>query len=304
MHLEKDDLRLLGNVTEAALVGILILVFQLAAVIRFICDDTDVAVLGICGHEFEGRGIQLHRSRPQLQRPLHPGDDRDYQDADDEQRGNADAVRSLDHVGDGRVQEHKRHDREPDSALGLLLVQRRERHRDGCRGDQHQYAGRIGAALGIHVGLEDDRDEEGNRSEHEHEGANGASPGRRHAIPREVPRHEVEESRHRGGSGEPEDADRGDVIDGAENRAEVLVGEVGESTTVGGTSGLEGLLRDEDRRHEARGDQECAHDDGGAGEQAMLSSDAANGIRLDVIRVPGDLRHDCHASLEAGESEG
>ena len=55
-----------------------------------------------------------------------------------------------------------------------------------------------------------------------------ARPFGRHAVPRQVARHEVQQARHRRRAGEPQDGDRADVVDGAEHLAEVVVRQIRE----------------------------------------------------------------------------
>ena len=102
----------------------------------------------------------VDRSDPRHQRG---GDDRD-----DEPRGDLHAVRPLDDVDDGGVDEHQRdqHERE---ALPRLARQTQQRHRHRRRRHQHQHAGRVGAALRVDVGLEQQRDEEHDRREEQHQ---------------------------------------------------------------------------------------------------------------------------------------
>ena len=54
----------------------------------------------------------------------------------------------------------------------------------------------------------------------------------RHAVARQIPRHQVQQPGHRRRAGEPQDRDGADVVDRAEGLAEVLVREVGERAAV------------------------------------------------------------------------
>ena len=95
--------------------------------------------------------------------------------------------------------------------------------------------------------------------EDQHQRPRGPGPLRRHAVARQVARHDVQQPGHRRGAGEPEDQDRADVVDRAEAVAEELVGQVGQGAAVGlpPASSPELLGRDQQRRDEAAGDQEA-----------------------------------------------
>ena len=49
-------------------------------------------------------------------------------------------------------------------------------------------------------------------------------PLRRHAVARQVARHQIEQPGHRRRAGEPQNRDRAQVVDGAERLAEMLDG--------------------------------------------------------------------------------
>ena len=117
--------------------------------------------------------------------------------------------------------------------------QRGQRHGHRGRGDEHQHAGRVGAALRVDVRVEQPGDQEGDGREDEDQRAYRAGPVRRHPVPGQVARHQVEQAGHRRRAGEPEDRDRRDVVGGAERGAEVLVGQVGQRPAVGGAAWLE-----------------------------------------------------------------
>ena len=59
----------------------------------------------------------------------------------------------------------------------------------------------------------------------QHHRADRPAPLRRHAVGRQVARHDVDQPGHRRGAGEPEDQHAADVVDGAERLAELLVGQ-------------------------------------------------------------------------------
>ena len=66
------------------------------------------------------------------------------------------------------------------------------------------------------------------RGEQRHERPRRARPLGRHAVPRQVARHQIQQAGHRRCAGEPEDGDRADVVDRAEQLAEVVVRQVGQ----------------------------------------------------------------------------
>ena len=94
----------------------------------------------------------------------------------------------------------------------------RERDGDRGRGDHRQHAGRVGAGLGVDIGPEEHRHDEADRGEDQHQRAGRPRPVGRHAVARQVARHDVEQAGHRRRAGEPEDQDRADVVDRAEAR--------------------------------------------------------------------------------------
>ena len=108
------------------------------------------------------------RARPRSTRSSsvapEPRDERDDDDRGDEERGDLDAVRPLDDVDDRRVDEDQRRSRRtPTAAPRVPAPPGGERDGDGRRGHQDQHAGGVGAALGVDVGPEDERDGEGDR---------------------------------------------------------------------------------------------------------------------------------------------
>ena len=130
----------------------------------------------------------------------------------------------------------------PTVRLRCRLAPGREGDRDRGGGHQHQHAGGVRAALGVDVGVEQEGDEEPDQGEHQHQGTDGPGPSGRHAVPGQVPRHQVQQPGHGGGAGEPEDGDGADVVDGAESDAQVFVRQEGQGAAVGLAAGLEFLL--------------------------------------------------------------
>ena len=73
-------------------------------------------------------------------------------------------------------------------------------------------------------------------------------PLRSHAVAGQISGHDVQEPGHRGRPREGQDRDGGEVLDGAEYSAQVLVGEVGQRPPVGAAPRLEFFGRDEHHR--------------------------------------------------------
>ena len=109
------------------------------------------------GHEFQRLPVQVDVGGVEFEGTQDPGEQRDHDDAQDEERGDPDAFGPFEDVGDRGVDEHHGDDPEPDGALALLPAAGRERDGDRRGGHQHQHAGGVGAALGVDVGVEEDR---------------------------------------------------------------------------------------------------------------------------------------------------
>ena len=71
----------------------------------------------------------------------------------------------------------------------------RDSERGGCHEDQH--AGRVRAALRLHVCLENYRDEESNGGEQNDQRTRSLGPFRGHAVARQVARYKVQQTGHR-----------------------------------------------------------------------------------------------------------
>ncbi len=216
-----------------------------------------------------GRRVQVHDRGPELEGASQPRDDRDPDDRRDEEATDLHAVRALEDVVDGGVDEDQRDDREGDGQPALAGPPRGQGHGDGGGGDEHQDARRVGAALGVDVGVEDPRHRERDAGEHQDQGTHGGRPLRGHAVAREVAREEVEHAGHRGRAGEPQDRDRGDVVHGPEAVPEVAVREVGQGAAGCGPAVLERRLGDQPRGDQAARDQVEAHDDRRRREQLL-----------------------------------
>ena len=79
-------------------------------------------------------------------------------------------------------------------------------------------------------------------------------PLRRHAVARQIPRHEVQQADQRGRAGEPQDRDRAQVVDRPEGLAEMLVREVGEGAAVRFAAERHRLRRHQRGRDDAAAD--------------------------------------------------
>ena len=130
-------------------------------------------------------------------------------------------------------------------------------------------------------------------------------PFRRHAVARQVARHEVQQAGHRRRAGEPQNRDRAEVVDRAERLAEVLVREVRQRAAVG----LAALLRTPPAGSaasvtNAAADEQHAHDERRRAQQLLRVADAAR--RADSGSSPGSPLHERHhgdAGLEPRQAE-
>ena len=148
---------------------------------------------------------------------------------------------------------------------------------DGSRGHQHQHAGGVGAALGVDVGIEDPGDEERGAGQDEHQRADGAGPLRRHAVAGQVAGDQVEHAR-------PSPRRRRTTGSGWSRRRRRCrrrrpgTGAPGRPAPGRWRAAvLELLRRDQQRRHQARGDEVDAHDAGGHRQQPLGVADPAGG---------------------------
>lgn len=86
----------------------------------FVRDDPDRSVR-VVGRELQGLPVHLDVRGPQLECPPHPGDEADHQNAKDEQGGNFQAVRALDGVDHGGVNEDQGNEAEADDLCFCFL---------------------------------------------------------------------------------------------------------------------------------------------------------------------------------------
>ena len=191
----------------------------------------------------------------------------------------------------------------PTIGRGLRCADRGYQHGEGGRDHHREDPGRVGACLGIDVGLEPDGDQDADRRVDEHDGSDGAAPFGGHAVGGQVARHDVDQPGHRGCAGEPQDQDGADVVDRAESVAEELVRQVGQRPTVGLAARLERLGRDEERGDEAAGQQVHAHDRRGEGQELARVADPGVQPGRCGLALGGDKRHHAHPGLESGQPE-
>ena len=146
--------------------------------------------------------------------------------------------------------------------------------RAGGGGNENENAGSVGAALGIHVGVKQTRNHECDRHKDQDERARGAGPLRRHAEAGKVAGDEVQQAGHGGGARKGKNENGAGVVQGAENTAEILVGQVSHGPAVGRPAFFEVGRGDEQGGDEAGGHEEDAHDDRGGRQQAPGIADA------------------------------
>ncbi len=302
-HLDEDQVVLGRDVVVRPDLALLLLVLGEVAAVGLVGDQAQ-RPMGVVAHEALGGLVEDDVGDPEFEGALEPGEQGDEHDGGDEAGADLHAVGAFGDVEGRGVEEDGRDDREADGPAGLAGGPGGDGDGDRGGADQHEYAGGVGAALGVHAGVEEPGDQEGDQGEHDDHRPDRLRPVRRHAVAGEVAGQQVEHARHGGGTGEPEDRDGGQVVDAAEGVAEVLVGQVGERASVGLAALLEGFLRDQQGGDEAGGDQEHAHDQRGGGEQLAGAADPAGRLLLGVVRVALDVRHDGDAGLEAGEAEG
>ena len=166
---------------------------------------------------------------------------------------------------------------------------------DGARGGGHEdkHAGGVGAPLRIDISVKEQSDGKGNANENDDQRARRTCPLRRHSEVGQIAGNKVEQTGHRGGAGKRQDENRTHVVNGAEDIAQVVMGEEGHRPAICRPSFLEIGSWNEQRGHKARRHQEDAHNDGCGREQAPGIEDSF----LDVFRL--DERHDRDARLEA-----
>jgi hypothetical protein len=124
--------------------------------VRFVGDEPQL-LAGAVVEEAGRHVVEAHRRDAQLESAQEPREDRDEQDRGDEAGPDLDPVRALDDVGQRRVDEDRRDGPEGDRPAALTGAPGGDgdRHRGG--GDQDQHTGGVGAALRVHVRIEEPR---------------------------------------------------------------------------------------------------------------------------------------------------
>ncbi len=243
-------------------------------------DSNRPVLLGIGGDPVEGRLIQNNGRGPKLERTPHPRQNRDEDDRHNEQPRDLDAIRTFDDVDDRRVGEDDSDHSEGDHPDPLSLTRSSQGDGDGGRRHQDQHSRRVCARLLVDVRIEYQRDEKGDERENKHEGPDRAGPQRGHPVARQVARHQVQQARERARTGEPQDRDGREVVEGTEPRAEETVREEGQRAAVRGSRELSGC--DQDRCDEAGCEQEEAHDARRSRQQPARSTNAARRVIVGV----------------------
>src|ERR1043165_4382384 len=98
------------------------------------------------------------------------------------------------------------------------------------------------------------------RHDHDYERTRCTCPLRRHTVTRQVTWHNTQQTCHRRSTSEPQNRDRAEVIDGAEDVSEKCVSEICDGAAVCLAAFRKLLCRDQHRRHTAATDQQDAHD--------------------------------------------
>src|SRR5919107_1128736 len=298
VDLQEEDWYIRQDVVVLALLSFLQVVLALVARLAPIGDDVDLAFVSYFVDKPLSRFVYLYPLRTQLGRAPHPRDKRGYDDRDDEERGDYDAVGPLYHVGHQSVDEHEGDRPECERPSLRSPAPSSQGHRDGRRGHHGQDAGGVGSGLGVHIGLEDDRDRHSNGGVDQPQRSYCPPPLRHHAVARQVARHYVQKTCHRRRPREPQDRDRAQVVDRAESIAQVLVRHVRERAPVGFPAGLELLSGDEYGCNEGSREQVEAHDQGGCCQQLTCIADTACRVLRIVALVATHERHQAHPSLE------
>src|SRR5919107_932188 len=107
VDLQEEDGLARRDVVVLALLSFLQVVLALVARLAPVRDDVDLAFVSYFVYEPLGLLVYLYPLRTQLSRAPHPRDQRGYDDRDDEERGDHDAVGPLYHVGHEGVDEHE-----------------------------------------------------------------------------------------------------------------------------------------------------------------------------------------------------
>src|SRR5829696_1411491 len=114
VHLQEYDGDFPRDVVVPALLDLLVVVFRLVARLAPVGDDVYLAPAARLLDEPQRRLVELYALLPELQRAVHPRDERGGHDRPDEEQGDHYAVGALYLVGHERVYEHGRDQPEED----------------------------------------------------------------------------------------------------------------------------------------------------------------------------------------------
>src|SRR5215208_6137573 len=167
--------------------------------------------------------VKLYPFCPELGRAPHLRDERGDDGRPDEEQSYLYTVGSVEDISPHSIKEHEGDQPENKYAQPRSPAHGGERYGDGGRGHHRQDTGSIGSSLGVHAGLEDNRDRECDGGVDQHQRPDRPRPFGRHAIAGQVAGDYVQKTRHRGRPREPQDRDRTHVVNRAERDAQLLV---------------------------------------------------------------------------------
>src|SRR5918994_3955260 len=107
VDLQEEDWYIRQDVVVLALLSFFQVVLALIACLAPVSDDVDLAFVSYFVYEPLGLLVYLYPLRAQLSRAPHPRDERGYDDRDDKERSDHDAVGPLYHVRHEGVDEHE-----------------------------------------------------------------------------------------------------------------------------------------------------------------------------------------------------
>src|SRR5215210_1106629 len=156
---EEEDFR--WDVGVLSLLFLLQIIVSLVARLALVGDDVDLPSSSRFLDEPLGLLVYLYLLRAQLGSALHPGDERGKDYREDEEGSDDDAVGPLYLVGHERVDEDDGYGTEREPPTPGALAPGRERDGEGRGGHHRQNAGGVCPGLRVHVGREDDGDDDG-----------------------------------------------------------------------------------------------------------------------------------------------
>src|SRR5215210_6831013 len=131
VHLKEYDGDVGGNVVVFALLRLLVVVFCLVARLAPVGDDVDLAFVAYLLNEPQRPLVEFYVLLPQLERAVHPRDERGGDDRPDEEQRDHYAVGALYLVGYERVDEHGRDQPEDKGGPPRSPAPGRERNGEG-----------------------------------------------------------------------------------------------------------------------------------------------------------------------------